>query len=237
MKPRQIKSQIKKLTEEFGLKYNPAWFKQVWISKRHARYLEYVGMCTDPIYTRFGKTIERRIDNIDKFENSKEFKKIKNEYSGQAITKSEVIKGIKACKKIKNKNLRKEFLDLHKKILSSLSEGNLALLTETKNIREKETLLKSYLRHEWLHLFLIKNKIYYKSISESYWKYDEGLVTYLEFYIDGKLSKLESEKKKTKYAYLKKYFVYAIKFRELLKDKPNSKARKKVLFDLIKRLK
>lgn len=87
-----LKNQIKRLSIDFDLKYNPNWFKFIWISKRNARYLEYVGMCFDPIYTRFGKTIKKRIKNIEKFEKSKEFKKIRKEFSGQAITKKKFLK-------------------------------------------------------------------------------------------------------------------------------------------------
>ena len=161
MEPTQIKNQLKTISKDFNLKYNPNWFNVLWISKRHARYLEYVGMCFDPIYTKFGKTIEKRIENIDKFESSKEYKKIKNEFSGQAITKKEVVKGIKDCKKIKNLKLKKELLNLHDSILKSLKEDNLALLTKTNNKKEKEILLNSILFHEWIHLLLMKNKIYF----------------------------------------------------------------------------
>ena len=237
MKTIEIKNHIEKLAKDFNLKSNPAWFNVMWISKRNAIYLQYVGMCFDPIYTRFGKTVEKRIENIGKFEFSKEFKKIKHEYGGQAITKKEIIKGIKDCKKIKEPKLRNELLDLHRKIESNLKEDNLALLTKTNDEKHKEILLNSILVHEWVHLLLMKNKIYFKSVSEKHWKYDEGLVTYLEYYIKKRLNYLESVKKKVKYPSQKLYFVYAIKFRELLRKEETPKKRKKVLINLIKKLK
>jgi len=237
MKTIEIKNHIEKLAKDFNLKSNPAWFNVMWISKRNAIYLQYVGMCFDPIYTRFGKTVEKRIENIGKFEFSKEFKKIKHEYGGQAITKKEIIKGIKDCKKIKEPKLRNELLDLHRKIRSNLKEDNLALLTKTNDKKHKEILLNSILVHEWVHLLLMKNKIYFKSVSEKHWKYDEGLVTYLEYYINKRLNYLESVKKKVKYPSQKLYFVYAIKFRELLRKEETPKKRKKVLINLIKKLK
>jgi len=236
MKIDGLKKELKKIAKEFGLKYNPFWFNVIWISKRHARYLEYVGMCFDPIYTRFGKTIEKRIGNIEKFEFSKEFKKIKNEFSGQAITKIEVLEGIKNCKKIKDLKLRNELLNLHNKIKLNLKQGSLALLTKTNNKKQKEILLNSILLHEWIHHLLIKNKIYFKSISEKYWKYDEGLVTYLEYYVKNKLNYLESIKSKIKYPSQKIYFIYAMRFRELFKDKKIPAERKKVLLSLLKKI-
>ena len=236
MKITQIKSQLKKIAKEFNLKYKAEWFNYMWISKREGRYLEYVGMCWDPIYTRFGKTIEKRIENIDKFESSKELKNILKRYGGQAITKKEVVKGIKDCKKIQNIKLRKELLDLHKRIQLNLKENNLGLLTQTKNKREKDSLLNFVLKHEWIHLLLMKNGIYFKEVYERNWKYDEGLVTYLEYYIKNRLNHLESIKKKTEYPTSRVYYIYAIKFRELLKSKGTPKERKKVLIDLLKEL-
>jgi len=233
----EIKSQLKKLAKDFDLKYNPEWFNFIWISKRHARYLEYIGMCFDPIYTGFGKTVGKRIENISKFESSREYKKIKNEFSGQAITKKEVLKGIKDCKRIENIYLRKELLGLHEKILKNLKENNLALLTKTKNKKHKEILLNSILKHEWIHLLLIKNKIYFKSISEKLWKYDEGLVTYLEYYSSKRLNYLESTKRKIKYPSQRAYFIYAIKFRKLLQEKSGPKSRKEAILSLMKNLK
>jgi len=228
-KIKELKSQIKRLSRDFDLKYNPNWFNFIWISKRHARYLEYFGMCFDPIYTRFGKTVEKRINNIEKFEKSKEFKKIKHEFSGQAITKKEILEGIKNCNRIRNEKLKRELLELYQIIYSNLKEDNLALLTQTKNKKQKEELLNSILKHEWIHFLLIKNGIYFKSVSETYWKYDEGLVTYLEFYIRKRLSYLESMKKKIKYPSSRAYYVYAIKFRELLKDKKYPREKKKAI--------
>lgn len=229
-----MKRKLKQLSKEFDLKYNKNWFNFIWISKSHAKYLEYFGMCFDPIYTKFGKTIEKRINHIEKFEKSKEFKKIKKEYGGQAITKKEVIEGIKNCKEIRKKELREELLNLHKKIYSNLKESSLIILTQTKNKKQKKELLNSILIHEGIHHLLIKNKIYFKSSSEALWKYDEGLVTYLEYYLKRRLSYLETIKKKTKYPNQKAYYIYAIKFRDWLKDIKEPKKRKQKLLQLVK---
>lgn len=128
-------------------------------------------------------------------------------------------------------------LDLHKKIKSKLKEDNLVLLTETNNKKQKHILLNSILIHEWIHLLLIKNKIYFKSISENYWKYDGGLVTYLEFYLNNKLSYLESIKKKIKYPNSRIYYIYAIKFRNWLKNCKTSKKRKQGIKQIYESLK
>lgn len=236
MKPSEIKVQLKKLAKEFDLKFNSKWFDFIWMTKRQARYLEYVGMCFDPIYTRFGKTIEKRIKNIDTFENSRELKEIEHRFSGQAITKDEVMKGITALKNIKNHVLRKELLKTYQKIKSKLNENSLALLTIPDNDKEKDFLLNSILLHEWIHVLLIKNKIYFQSISENYWKYDEGLVTYLEYFLSGNLNSLKPLRKNTKYLSFRVYFIYALKFRKLLENVDEASERKAVLLKVIKEL-
>lgn len=230
------KQQLKKLSKEFNLKYDPNWFNYLWISKREARYLEYIGMCFDPIYTKFGKTAKEMIKNIEKFERSKELKKILHEYSGQAITKPEVLDNLRNCKLIKNKKLKNELTKLNKRILKNLKEKNLALLTKTNKKKEKEKLLNSILVHEWIHLLLIKNKIYFQEKNKKLWKYDEGLVTYLEFYIKKRLNYLEYTKKRTTYASNKKYYIYAIKFREILKNVKTPKEKLNLIKELKKKL-
>lgn len=232
-----MKSDIKRIAKDFDFKYNSQWFHFIWISKRNARFLEYTGMLQDTLYNKFGKIIEDRIKNIEKYEKSKEFKKIANEFSGQAITKKEVLKGIKDCKKIRNQRLKKELINLHKKIKKNLKDDVLVLLTKTNNKKQKEILLNSYLLHEWIHILLIKNKVYFKSISERHWKYDEGLVTYLEYYINNRLNYLKFIKNRIKYSYQKIYFVYAIRFKKLFKNKNNSKKRKETIIKLLKSLK
>ena len=109
-------------------------------------------------------------------------------------------------------------------------------MTQTNNKGQKAVLLNSILFHEWLHLLLIKNRIYFKSISDKYWKYDEGLVTYFEYYSSKRLNYLESIKNKIKYPSQRVYFIYAIKFRGLMKIEKNSQKRKKIIIDLMNSL-
>ena len=83
----------------------------------------------------------------------------------------------------------------------------------------------------------MKNKIYFKSISEKYWKYDEGLVTYLEYFIKKRLNYLESIKKKVRYPSQRLYYVYAIKFRKLLEKCEKPIQRKEILLKSLKNIK
>jgi len=76
------------------------------------------------------------------------------------------------------------------------------------------------LRHEWIHILLDEN-----NLRSNNWKYNEGLVSYFEFYLDKNLNDLEEVLKAEEYGFNKKYFSKAIIFRELLK---NVSGRKKI---------
>ena len=240
MNQKKIKQDLKKIAKDFDLKFDNKWFDFMWITKKEGRYLEYVGMCWDPIYSPFGKTIKKRIENIEKFDKSKVLKKIIKRFGGQMITKAEVFKGIKDCKKIKDNKLKKELINLHKRIKKKLKEDHLALLTKTNVKRQKEFLFKFVLKHEWIHELLFRNKIKFAKINfEKYWKYDEGLATYFDYYSTNKLNYLEAMKKRTKHPSAKIYYVYAIRFREKLKGIESPKERREVILDVLekKRLK
>ncbi|MBU3923461.1 MAG: hypothetical protein KJ592_00935, partial [Nanoarchaeota archaeon] len=71
---------------------------------------------------------------------------------------------------------------------------------------------------------------------EKFWKYDEGLATFMDYYSCNRLGWLENMKNKTKYPSARLYYTYAIKFRDLLRDKKNPKERNRVFIDLKKKL-
>ncbi|MDP2628294.1 MAG: hypothetical protein Q8P15_00155 [Nanoarchaeota archaeon] len=234
----KAKSQIKKLAKEFDLEYNPIWFKHLWISVRHEILTEYIGTCPDPIYQKYGKTTEQRIKNINKFVNSKDFQDCLKRYGGQISQKSELKQEEKWIKKINNEELRKELLKFQEKLKKRFSKNDfLALLTTPRNERETKWQMKFLLRHEWIHILLNKNKIQFQEIAKKYWYYDEGINEYLGAYLDGTLKNLEKFRDKEDYPMEKRYWVYAIKLRELLKDKDTPGKRKMAILNLISQLK
>jgi hypothetical protein len=238
MNVQKAKSHIKKLAEEFDLKYDPNWFKHLWISVRHEILTEYIGNCPDPIYQKYGKNHEQRIKNIDKFVNSKDFRDCLKRYGGQVSQKSELKQEEKWIRKINNKELRNELLKFHAKLKNQFGETDfLALLTTPRNEKEKEWQMRFCLRHEWIHILLDKNRIQFQEIAKKYWPYDEGINEYMGAYLDGTLGNLERFRDKENYPMEKKYWVYAIKLRELLKNKKTPKERKKALLYLISNLK
>jgi hypothetical protein len=113
----------------------------------------------------------------------------------------------------------------------------LALLTIPRNKKEKEWQMRFCLRHEWIHILLDNNKIQFQEISKKYWPYDEGINEYMGTFLDGTLEKLEKFRDKENYPMEKKNWVYAIKLRELFKDKKIPRDRKKAILNLISNLK
>ena len=234
----KVKFQIKKVAEEFDLKYQSNWFKHLWISVRSEILIEYLGTCPDPIYQKYGKTAESRIKNIDKFVNSKDFQDCLKRYGGQIAQKSELKQEEEWIKQIKNGKLKNELLKFHERIKNQFGKTDfLALLTIPRNKKEKEWQMKFCLRHEWIHVLLNKNNIQFQKIDKRYWPYDEGINEYLGAYLDKTLDKLEQFRDKENYPMEKKNWIYSIKLRELLKDKNTPKQRKKSIFNLISDLK
>lgn len=237
MKINQIKSQIKKIAKEFDLKYKAEWFNIMWISKRQEILTEFIGDCPDPLYNKYGKSLEQRIRNLNKFVNSKDFLNCLKRFGGQVAEKRTLKKEENWYKKIQNKKIRLELLKLNAKIKTKLKKTNqIALLTKTNIKKEKDWLGKYILRHEWIHILLHKNKVSFQEVHKKYWSYDEGINEYLGAYLDRTLNKLEKFRDKETYPMEKKNWVYAIKFRELLKNKTTSKQRKETIKELVKRL-
>jgi hypothetical protein len=233
-----IKQEIKKLASEFGLKYKPEWFNYIWISPRENALLEYVGECPDPIYVKYGKTSRKRIKNIDKFVNSEDFRKCLKRFGGQVISREDSRKYEEHIGLIHNKKLKQKLLKILGKIKKRLGKAKvIALMTSTNIKKWRKWLMKSCLRHEWLHVLVRCNKIRFQDIDKKFWPYDEGIVEYFGAFIDGKLYNLEEMTNKVKYAMEHKYFVYAIRFKELFKDRKTPKEKKQALLGLIKKLK
>jgi len=237
MKISQIKSQIKKIAKDFDLEYNTKWFDYIWISKRQEILIEFVGDCPDPIYNKYGKTILQRIKNLDEFVNSKDFQKCIKRFGGQVAEKKDLQKEERLYKKISNKKIREELLNVYLKVKEKLKNAEqIALITKTNIKKEKEWIEKFILRHEWIHILLYKNRIEFQKINSNYWKYDEGLVEFLGVYIDRNLDKLEKFRDEEQYPTEKQNWIYAIKFRKLFENISNPKERKIKIKNLMRRL-
>jgi hypothetical protein len=225
-----MKNKLKKLAEEFDLKFYKNWFKHIWISKKENIFLEYIWMCPDPIYNKYGTDPYVRAKNIENFLSSEDFKKCLPRYGGQVIDKKNFKRYFLAwITKIENLEIMKAYKDIYNKINKSLTNcQKIAILTKSNKKNETEDLKSSVLLHEWIHVLLEENNLRIRD-----WKHNEGLVTYLESFSEEKLKELE---KKVifwkKYNFQKQYYIYAIKFRELLKNVPEPKRRKEEIINL-----
>jgi len=238
MKVQEVRYQIKKLAKEFDLKYNTGWFKHLWITAKSHILTEYIGDCPDPIYQKYGKNPQQRIKNIGKFISSKDFKVCLRRYGGQVVQRDELKQQKIWINGIKDEKLKEELIKLNNKLKEQFNKSDyLALLTIPRNEKEKKWQTIVCLRHEWIHILLNKNKIRFQTIAKKYWIYDEGINEYMGSYLDKTLGKLEKFRDRESYPIEKKYWIYAIKLRELLKGKNIPKKRKEAIFSLLSNLK
>jgi len=212
-----IISKLKKLAKEFDLNFNEKWFKHIWISKKENILLEYMWMCPDPLYQKYGKTPSERAKQIENFLASKDLEQeLFHRFGGQVINKKTFTKYFpKGINEIENYEIKTSYQDLYKKIMCALGNySRIAILTKSEKETEIKKLKSFVLFHEWIHVLVNENNLKPKD-----WRYNEGLVTYFQEFAEGKLDKLEEGIKKWKnYDFQKQYFIYAIKFRELLKE-------------------
>jgi hypothetical protein len=235
---KRIKSQIKKLAKEFNLKYNSSWFNFIWIEKKEEILSEFLSECEDPIYQKYGAIIKERIENLQKFVDSKDYKKCIKRYGGSVTSKKEIENFKKLINTLPESSTKKYLSKYCNRVFKQLGKKEFAeLLTKTKIRSEKKDLIKNILRHEWIHRLLFQNRIHFSKIKNNYWKYDEGLNEYFGAYVDNNLDKLEKFRDKEKYPYEKQYWIYAIKFRKLFENKKTPKERKQVINNLIRKLK
>lgn len=214
LKISEVLEELKKASKILKLKFNKNWFKFVWITKEQEILTEYLSDCRDPIYEKYGHKLSERIKNLGTFYDSKDYKKCIIRCGGQVISKNSFSRFRNFVKRIKNQEIKDILLDFCKRVEKNMQEANkIAALTETSIEKEKEQLVYRVLRHEWIHILLEENHI-----RSNNWKYNEGLVSYFEFYIDKNLNNLEKSLKLERYDFNKEYFLNAIIFRDLLKE-------------------
>ncbi len=216
-----IKKELLALSKKLGLKFNSNWFKLVWITKEQEILTEYLSDCKDGIYQKYGININQRLQNLEKFYNSKDYKNCIKRYGGQVFNKKS-IPGLRFL--ISNIIKNEQILDILNDLLFRIKKANkfgfdkIALLTETKKEKELDILCYKILRHEWIHVLLEENRIRFKD-----WRYNEGLITYFEAYLDNLLSCLDKPLKKEKYSFNIECFKKTIYFKKVLGYKPEIK--------------
>jgi hypothetical protein len=210
----EILEELKKFSLKTRLNFDKEWFKLAWITKEQEILTEYISDCRDPIYEKYGHTVSERIKNLDDFYNSEGYSKCKIRYGGQVISKQYPSRIKNLISKIKNEKIEGTLIDFCDRIEKNVGDSDkIAVLTETDIKTERENLINNILRHEWIHILLDKNRIH-----PNKWEYNEGLVTYIEFYLMNRLDTMEDYAKKQKNNFEKEYFLKGIIFRDLVKN-------------------
>lgn len=84
----------------------------------------------------------------------------------------------------------------------------MALITKSKIKKEVQGVKTHVLRHEWIHILLNENNLRFRKLGKNiYWKYNEGLVTYLENYLENSLDRLKIKLDREKYSMQRFYYM------------------------------
>ncbi len=229
-----MKERLNFLAKEFELKFDSSWFRYIWISKKENTILEYMWMCPDPIFEKYGSNCYERAKNIENFLTSSDFEECLNRFGGQVINKNTFKKYFpKSTEYIENKEIREDTLRIYHRIMNAMGKsGSIAILTSSEKSQEKERLKEFVLFHEWIHILINKNNLRFEFPKLDNWRYNEGLVTYFQEFYYKNLDKLEEKIKNTNYDFQKQYYINAIKFRKLLKDAHTPRERKELIIKL-----
>lgn len=245
---KKTKEKIKRLAEEFGLRYDSKAFVVRVIPKKDFVKMLYIFGCPLDPYMKFGKTRKERVKNYKAFISSEEFQKEAKRASGTVIEKKyfDII-----MKNIKDAKVKKEFKRMVKK-LNLKKSIPLAVVTKASNEKESRFLFEHVLFHEWIHTLLRYNKADIKrdkdiTISENY---EEGLVSYMQIFLTSKnknfgphikatLRKIKADLKAKGDkldAYHKDVFEKMLFWDDVLKNKKTTKARRKAIEAVIRKL-
>jgi len=235
---KKVKQELLKISKDFGLDYNINT-NILLLSMKEKLLRDFVGGCPDPEMNKFGIRLADRIKNIEAFSNSDLMKKRINGVGGAVVTNRELENEINYSKKIKNTKLRKLILNIYKKLQRKFVNVNKIIILghcKTASRDQIKFLYNIILKHELIHILLISNSIYFQKINSKHWTFDEGLVTYIDYFENNKLNKLNTDLKETKDKMLKIYLRHAVIFNKILKNKSKPSERKQAIMNFYKKL-
>ncbi len=221
----KVKKELQKLAKDFNLKYKinvPIEF----INKREYTLRRYIGGCPDASYNQFGLDSDKRIRHIDAFLESDIFHEELKEPGGLVISKEELERELHLSETIGNKLVREEMLKYYKRLHSKKTD-RLVCLTEPKNEVEMDFVMRTVLKHEWIHVLLQNNDLFFQNIKYAYWPYDEGIAVYLQGFSENKIDFLKQRNSKLEMD--RQILTKTRSFIKLFKDKRTPKNRKDAL--------
>lgn len=220
----KIIENIQTLSKRLKLDFDKNWFDFVWVTKEQEALTVYLSDCRDEVYEKYGHEISERVDNLEKFYNSQDYQNLIKICGGQMISKDSFSGYREFVNEFKNGEIKRILLDFCSRVDEKI--GNLekvAVLTETDDEKEENRLLNGILSHEWIHVLLEKNNLRPKN-----WRYNEGLVTYIDYFMRERLNDLEEHEKTMQSDFGREYFRNAIFFRDLVKEIPDEKKIEKI---------
>ncbi|MCL6641956.1 MAG: hypothetical protein K6T71_01340 [Candidatus Bipolaricaulota bacterium] len=220
--------QIRQVAQEFGLEYRPESYSFLFVSKRESYLRNYLAA---PMYSEFGATEAERVQNLEKFLNSPLYTAVTGPGSteGCVMTREELEDEQVVIAQIANPTLRAEYEALYDKLTRHMQGRFLTLFSWPETEWESQEGLAYMVLHEWLHVLLMDNGIFFQDRGKS-WEWDEGLVTYLMAFLgkedlDGSgkyapqaVAEIEDQSHKA-----------ARRWREILKDKQTPKERRSAI--------
>lgn len=174
---------IEKLANELNFVFKKEDYNYIKILAEHKHLITFLKGRPYPESNEFkNRDVKERAGKLGLFLKSSLYKKLKNKGGGCVSSRECFNEELKSLNLIKDLKLKK----LIKKIYKRLEK----LHKKTKYIVIVTEYNERVLLHEYIHLLLKTNNIKFQKINKKYWIYDEGLTTYLEYYILGELNRL-----------------------------------------------
>lgn len=229
-----IKSLLKRVAKEFDLKFEPKGkFNFLVLTKREIIIRNFLGGCPDPLYTKYGNRGKKGIErNLIKFLGTEDYKKYLDKTHACVISQKELKREIKFIPGIFDIRLRDEVERLYYKIKGKMGDSErLTLIWEFSRNKEKNQHRKEVILHEFVHELMENNGIRPKS-----WEWNEGLITYIANFAQGRHKQFESLLPQGKSKMWNIYARYAHEWARLFKDAKNPTERKMIILEKIKKL-
>lgn len=162
---------LKRLAEEFGMKFDIKIFKKNIVSEQDCLLLQFISGAPVNGFDNFGTTLKQRAKNIDRFLAS-DMSLYYNRGDGLVVDIAETLGVIK---NIKNQKTKKRLLVLLNGFKTYAGEAVVLGKPEKTDKRKK---ISRVLYHEWIHVLVEYNGLTFKD-----WRYNEAFTVYLEHYL------------------------------------------------------
>jgi len=215
-----IKKELNKKIKLLGLRNKQKEYSYMVCTKEDITISNFLGDCPDPNYIKYRKLFPKNIEKSLKTYLSSKEHKIQLKYRpGRVISSSELNKEIKIIRDIKDKKLRTKLNKFYEKVRKKMNDRNKLTLVFMPSKKEKKRFEK-VLIHELMHELMDENNLRMHD-----WRWNEGLMTYLEYKSKEFIKKPKKEKNKMWNAYAQ----YAHKWALLFKDAKTPKDRYEII--------